>query len=538
MAPLDQDVSYLLLDLRNTGDDAAGNSGRSLWSIIWACLLTFFACTWVAIHPNVPREGDSSKIILARRIGFMLCMLIIPEMVICWALRQWLLATYYAKKFEYNDSGIRWTRMHAFFLIMGGFSYFSEKGTLETLAANKLTDLYDDGVIEWPTVTIEQIQDHSKADFLSKFLVLIQTTWFSLQLIVRLATGMSTTELEISTFAYSVLTLIVYVLWWDKPFDVRSHIVVPGVYSPMPRFTNTVVGIPKTDGTSVILSMELETFLYSQNDLSAADSFALLQRALDSYRSINKGHPSVIPNTPHAGQTPPISPFQDWDSQWESEYVLLSITKPMSTTRGFWEELREVCNATNRRKDRGITLKLNFWRISTWFHFVLEAMRAVTRVLSSVFGDPFIHSHVEYGGDGDIPEDTRSEELLTRYPWCGRLFRGNSQAIVIALVGSIFGAIHLVAWSFHFPTLTEMWLWRACSLALTLLLLMLQLELASLTIVRHPRLLLIYSVLSFSMVSSYPIARFTMIVLPLISLRDPAPGVFVDIAWTSLIPHF
>ena len=27
---------------------------RTIWNIIWSCLVTIFSCTWVAVHPNVP----------------------------------------------------------------------------------------------------------------------------------------------------------------------------------------------------------------------------------------------------------------------------------------------------------------------------------------------------------------------------------------------------------------------------------------------------------------------------------------------------
>ena len=27
---------------------------RTIWSIVWSCLVTIFSCTWVAVHPNIP----------------------------------------------------------------------------------------------------------------------------------------------------------------------------------------------------------------------------------------------------------------------------------------------------------------------------------------------------------------------------------------------------------------------------------------------------------------------------------------------------
>ena len=61
---------------------------RTIWSIVWSCLATLFACSWVAVHPNVPRATDSEALILGRRLAMMGYMLLAPELVIFWAARQ------------------------------------------------------------------------------------------------------------------------------------------------------------------------------------------------------------------------------------------------------------------------------------------------------------------------------------------------------------------------------------------------------------------------------------------------------------------
>ena len=62
---------------------------RTEWNIISSCFATLFACSWVAIHPNIPPQSDSFIRILVRRLMMMGYMLIVPEMVIFWAARQW-----------------------------------------------------------------------------------------------------------------------------------------------------------------------------------------------------------------------------------------------------------------------------------------------------------------------------------------------------------------------------------------------------------------------------------------------------------------
>src|ERR1700741_4904037 len=73
-----------------------GTGCRSLWNIVWSCIVTIFACTWVAVHPNVPtparnahRRWYSRPL---RRTRIMLYALIGPEFVLMWAWRQRLVA--------------------------------------------------------------------------------------------------------------------------------------------------------------------------------------------------------------------------------------------------------------------------------------------------------------------------------------------------------------------------------------------------------------------------------------------------------------
>ena len=76
---------------------------RSIWNIVWSCLVTIFSCTWVAIHPNVPspkkREANGWIEICIwnpllsfaeHRLPLFVCALLVPEYVLAWAIRQFL----------------------------------------------------------------------------------------------------------------------------------------------------------------------------------------------------------------------------------------------------------------------------------------------------------------------------------------------------------------------------------------------------------------------------------------------------------------
>ena len=63
---------------------------RSLWNILWSCLATIFACSWVSVHPNIPAPNESQWRIFLRRVELMFWAVVGPEMIISWAFRQWL----------------------------------------------------------------------------------------------------------------------------------------------------------------------------------------------------------------------------------------------------------------------------------------------------------------------------------------------------------------------------------------------------------------------------------------------------------------
>jgi hypothetical protein len=67
---------------------------RTTLSIVWSCLVTIFACTWLAIHPNVPARKESSHCLRLslRRVQMMVVGLLAPEIIILWAMRQRVMA--------------------------------------------------------------------------------------------------------------------------------------------------------------------------------------------------------------------------------------------------------------------------------------------------------------------------------------------------------------------------------------------------------------------------------------------------------------
>ncbi|KAJ7592052.1 hypothetical protein C8J56DRAFT_824057 [Mycena floridula] len=249
---------------------------RTLYDIIFGCVATIFACTWVSVHPNVPPPGLGVFKRTFRRLSMMLVAIIAPEIVVFFAARQFMFARRFAKEFNKIDKsqsdGIdsemssteapsqnvsvldietqhqsipmecrsllrpwhlfgsppsaeesekkRLSKAHGFFFAMGGF--VSHGGfpitTLRQISGK--SDAAKDYRKDIRGLREEEIEDRSKGDALSKGLALLQVLWFITQCIGRQIQHLPITALEIATIAFAVMNIFIWLLWWNKPLGM------------------------------------------------------------------------------------------------------------------------------------------------------------------------------------------------------------------------------------------------------------------------------------------------------------------------------
>ncbi|KAG1778927.1 hypothetical protein EV702DRAFT_1044335 [Suillus placidus] len=251
--------------------EASSFTTRTISTIVSSSVLTLFACIYSAIHPNIPSPKDSPNCVLRRRLGIMIMALIAPELVVTWAMRQWLSARHVTRQFkelgypsihpgqvqfepEVQLQRQRENCLHRFlrflrllpvmlaqhvlsvlvflwrfpgvlassFVLMGGFMLYDMDGTpCLTLRPDYILNLIHNEFIDAPTLTAEQIHDKSKGNAISKGLVMLQVAWFVMQLITRAIYHLETTQLEAGTLAFAVLNFLTYAVWWNKPLDVQ-----------------------------------------------------------------------------------------------------------------------------------------------------------------------------------------------------------------------------------------------------------------------------------------------------------------------------
>lgn len=234
---------------------------RTLWDILSSCGLTLFACTWTAIHPNVPGVNDGVVLTTFYRLCLMVVAFFIPEFMVVSAIAQFSCAQSAAEQLNrafgvqhaqpHSDhqaiyqsepavagtslgsilnssrsSRTEWTLTHGFFAWMGGFVLYVNNEPRATLTPDELLRFVRKGYVEIPVITEADIEDRSKGDGLYKCIAILQLVWFIIQLIVRTAQGFPVTLLEIDTLGVAALACIAYAFWWKKPKDIRRPYIV------------------------------------------------------------------------------------------------------------------------------------------------------------------------------------------------------------------------------------------------------------------------------------------------------------------------
>ena len=486
-----------------------------MYNILWSCLSTIFACSWIAVHPNIPAPGDSRWAVLGRRVAIMGYILLTPEFVIFWGGRQHYAARNFLKKHEKKHTG--WTRTHTFFLIMGGFTLHEGGRLVRVLEAEELEILSEAGKIKWPTITEDsEITDRSKGDYLSKTIVLSQATWFIIQCIARGAYGLVLTELEVVTVAFASLTGVIYYLWWDKPLDVRCSTPVHLLEGSL---GNIEGDIKKEHTGSRIIPFPKGS---DQEILEKAENVVINTNTLPSI-PIQVGTSTPNPALINTGSN--IVPEFSDQGIVQGDEVVIRHPNPLPLT-----PLQDDTSPPDPAFTRVQRFQAKLFELGYIF-IVFPLERFVVAIFDmldcSTLGDQNFRVPTFYSS----PNEPSDLSVIGVLGVCVSIF---------------FGAIHCIGWSFHFVTLQEQWEWRMSAILVSGVPIFLT-TLSGITIVLkvkpptsssglglyHYFLLFI----SFAMVCIYIIARITLLVLPFIALRSLPPNAYIQFNWVDFLPH-
>ncbi|OCL10949.1 hypothetical protein AOQ84DRAFT_273340, partial [Glonium stellatum] len=199
--------------------------GRGTAGLLWSCLFTIFICTWSALHMNVPADNDSTMEIFLHKLRYMVIGVFTPELISMLAYSDLRDAHTIVTAVNREQVG-SWTTTHGHLVVMGGLSVGSSDGRRMRLDGREFIRLITEKTLSMPIIDKLEIQDKSKADWVTKSIACAQIAWFVCRLISRAVQRLPVTTLELFTLTIVCCTVTTYVLWWQKPHDIRKPFVI------------------------------------------------------------------------------------------------------------------------------------------------------------------------------------------------------------------------------------------------------------------------------------------------------------------------
>ena len=127
-------------------------------------------------------------------------------------------------KQSFRNAGYHVDLSFGFYLRMGGFYAQDDRDSKPyqldwRQAYVKVTDHQ----IRIPRALSTSLSDTTKNGVLVKTITCLQALWFFVRCIARISADLPMSQLELSTIAYVVVSLLTYLCWWHKPLDVTER---------------------------------------------------------------------------------------------------------------------------------------------------------------------------------------------------------------------------------------------------------------------------------------------------------------------------
>ncbi|KAM0246089.1 hypothetical protein ACHAQJ_010341 [Trichoderma viride] len=120
----------------------------------------------------------------------------------------------------------KWTLAHCYFANMGGFI------AGEKLLPVTAQQLAKDDLDVCPEITVEDIKDKSKQDWLAKLFAALQILQLILSIITRHMQGVEFSQLETVTLSFAICGVLIYCTYFHKPQNIERAIELKN-YTPV-----------------------------------------------------------------------------------------------------------------------------------------------------------------------------------------------------------------------------------------------------------------------------------------------------------------
>ncbi|KAI5819294.1 hypothetical protein BZA77DRAFT_276262 [Pyronema omphalodes] len=501
---------------------------RGTLTIIFSCGTALGLCVWTGVHLNVDPSASggykqSTIETVSRLLGklvWALIALFAPDIVLTVAVHQFLVAYEYqqAKKKHMEPKKQMELKM-AFFATMGGFCI--EEMTVDgprwkSLKVDTLRRLRTMDIIhDYP---LSEIDDKSKASGIAKILVCFQTGWILLQCLARHLNGLHITMLEMNTAVHVLFAIVMYGVWWRKPFDVAYK----------------------------------EAF-DAANETARASFLAAFRAAhpaaLKSESEFMEGHNLPTDrNTPDTSAAPGIPSPNSLTGATEPDINQLGLSEPTHNTT----DLISMFSTSTPQAEalQGFIGRSASSSVPHFAELVSEAKKTTEKTFRQHFDRAAADFDTNIGVTSDIVERSTAtgifiaaqkaiETAKKTPPHAACRSNSTIPSIVPRVLGVFYGAMHMLKWnSDWFPTPIEHLLWKiACVAGSAAVLPIGVMSLIPFISSRHNYYRIFLLILCTCLWVLFGIARFYIIAESFISLRKLPVEAYEMPSWTNSMPH-
>lgn len=482
---------------------------------------------------------------------------------------------------------------------MGGFVFDTRSTTLNflpderdqlTLTASGLLFLAEHAPALLPDIPTAGILDKSKVDGLGKTIVLLQALWFCVQVMCRLIAHLSISLLELTTFVHGICFLVVYLIWWSKPLDINTPTFITirdledeeMCAAMVMRSSIGMIRKPSTRDMNLEGSTDNPFFIggcliYDDTmDLRASPSPVDESNVVSS---LNIGQRNGTNGSDDLQE--PTNDSQTLRTNERCHGFILKATAEMPILK---HAFSEHCATIKLEPSDVRCLQLAARWIEREKTFPVRDLSRTKKRLEGrqLFYRINADNYYTFNGvEYLVPKatDTAMElakfrDLMLRY-WfvppfegLGQLFKeeigktpiwdipGLQFVVSVNTIGSIFGALHLLAWDCPFPSRAELILWRLSGILIIApfpIMLLIIITAVIWHVGRGPTLLKsrdsessneiwlvqkVWFAINLGFSPFYVLARVYLLVGSLINLAYLPDDVFEETPWSRYLPHF
>jgi hypothetical protein len=298
-----------------------------------------------------------------------------------------------------------------------------------------------------PDISEKNIKDKSKGGSFTKFVACTQAAWFCATCVTRLAQQLPISQLELNTFAHALCTVIIYWLWWRKPLDVETPLLITDErIQPLLAY---MWMSSKTSALEQPSRLEMGSITYTIGESPEFEAIKLQPHGEPA--SNTSGHQDFTRNRDRTQPKVRVTPteslegtdfYVNYDStRWvvqRHEHTMISSYTITRTTTGREPAYFDLAPADVRR-----------WNL---------ARQAMDKYGLEKPGDDLRLLTVEL-----VPEVDDGWTSIFRI----RGQDGNSWATTgFLILAVVYGGLHGIAWDTKFPSDLQRTLWRAATITI------------------------------------------------------------------------